>query len=196
MLSFLVRVLEEGHHGAEFFAYALYWVAGVFFAEAVEARAAFVVFGYPLAGEAAVLYVGQDLLHILLDALVYDYGAAGVVAVLGGVANGVAHILEAALVEEVHYELELVHTLEVGGFGLVSSLDEGLECTLDQLGDAAAEDGLLSEQVGLGLFLEGGFEDAGAGAADAARVGEAEGFGLAGYVLMDSEQAPGRLSLG
>ena len=145
--------------------------------------------GDPLAGEAAVLDVGEDLLHVFLDALVDDDRAARVVAVFGGVADGVAHVLETALVEQVNYQLELVHALEVGGLGLVSGLDERLEGALDQLRDAAAEDGLLAEQVGLGLFLEGGFQNSGARATDAPGVGETEGLGLAGNVLVDGQQS-------
>ena len=83
-----------------------------------------------------------------------------------------AHVLEAAAVHEVDDELELVEDFEVGDLGLVAGFDEGLEAGLDERGGAAAEDGLLAEEVGLGLFGEGGFEDAGAGAADALGVAE------------------------
>ena len=54
---------------------------------------------------------------------------------------------------------------------------------------AAAEDGLLAEEVGFGLFGEGGFEDAGAGAADALGVAESEGEGVAAGVLLDGDEA-------
>ena len=100
-----------------------------------------------------------------------------------------AHVLEAAAVHEVDDELELVEDLEVGEFGLVAGLGEDLEACLDEGGGAAAEDGLLAEEVGLGLFGEGGFEDAGAGAADALGVGEGEGEGVAGGVLLDGDEA-------
>src|SRR3546814_6489297 len=40
--------------------------------------------------------------------------------------------------------------------------------------DAAAEHGLLAEQVGLALFLEGGLDHAGAAAADRRGVGQAD----------------------
>ena len=49
--------------------------------------------------------------------------------------------------------------LEVGELGLVAGLAEDLEAGLDEGGDAAAEDGLLAEEVGLGLLGEGGLED-------------------------------------
>ena len=66
------------------------------------------------------------------------------------------------LVDQVDDQLQLVEALEVGDLGLVAGLDERFEAGLDQLGDAAAEHGLLAEQVGLGLLLEGRLDDAGA----------------------------------
>ena len=104
-------------------------------------------------------------------------GPADVVAPLGGVGDGVAHVGEAAAVHEVDDELELVEDFEVGELGLVAGFDEGFEACLDEGGGAAAEDGLLAEEVGLGLFGEGGLEDSGAGAADALGVAERRGRG-------------------
>jgi hypothetical protein len=47
-----------------------------------------------------------------------------------------------------------VHRLEVGQLGLVAGLDERLERHLHERRGAAAQDGLLAEQVGLGLLGE------------------------------------------
>src|SRR5207302_3968874 len=49
--------------------------------------------------------------------------------------------------------------------------------------------GLLAEQVGLGLVLERGLDDAGAGAADALRVRQRERPALALGILVDRDQA-------
>ena len=114
----------------------------------------------------------SSLLHGLLGLGGDDARAGHVVAPLGGVGDGVAHVGEAAAIHEVDDELELVEDLEVGELGLIAGLGEGLEACLDQGGGAAAEDGLLAEEVGLGLLGEGGFEHAGAGAADALGVAE------------------------
>src|SRR6185437_9211637 len=46
-------------------------------------------------------------------------------------------------------QLELVQALEVGHLGVVAGVDERLEPGLDELGGAAAQNGLLAEQVGL-----------------------------------------------
>ena len=53
---------------------------------------------------------------------------------------------------------------------------------------AAAQHGLLAEQVGLGLFFEGGLDDAGPQGADALGVGQRAVPGFAGGVLVDGQQ--------
>ena len=93
--------------------------------------------------------------------VVDDARAAGVVAILGGVGDGVAHVAQAALIDQVDDELQFVQALEVGDFGGVAGFDQGLEAGADQFADAAAEHGLLAEQVAFGLFLEGGLDHAG-----------------------------------
>ena len=126
----------------------------------VERRTAVLVLLDPRLGEAAVLDLGEDLLHLLARLLVHDADAGDVVAVLGGVADRVAHVVEAAAIHQVDDQLQLVQALEVGDLGLVAGLDERLEARLDQFGGAAAEDGLLAEEIGLGLFGERRLEDA------------------------------------
>jgi hypothetical protein len=48
---------------------------------------------------------------------------------------------------------------------------------------------MLAEEVGFGFFLEGGFEHAGAGAAQRLGVGERESLGLAADVLVNRQQS-------
>ena len=69
-------------------------------------------------------------------------------------------MLEAALADQVDDQLQLVEALVVGDLGLVAGLDERLEAGLHELGDAAAEHGLLAEEVGLGLLREGRLDHA------------------------------------
>ena len=52
--------------------------------------------------------------------------------------------------------------LEVGDLRLVAGVGEDLEAHLDELVDATKEHVLLTEEIGLGLFLEGGLDRAGA----------------------------------
>src|SRR5918993_2278529 len=68
--------------------------------------------GDPLVGELAGLDLVEDRLHLGPDRLADDAGAAGEVAVLGGVADRVAHAGDALLVHEIDDELELVQALE------------------------------------------------------------------------------------
>ena len=104
-----------------------------------------------------------------------DHPRAGdVVAVLRGVGDRPALLGDAALVHQVDDQLELVQALEVGDLGLVAGLGEHLEAVHHQLRGAAAEHGLLAEQVGLGLLGERRPDAAGAQAADRLGVGQGE----------------------
>ena len=88
--------------------------------------------------------------------------------------DAVAHVVEAALVEQVDDQLQLVHAFEVGHLGLVAGFDERFEAGFHEGAGAAAEDGLFAEEVGFGFFGDGGVDDAAAGAADAFGVGQAD----------------------
>ena len=95
----------------------------------------------PLLGERAGLDFAEDLLHLGPGLGRDDALPAGQVAVLGRVAHRIAHVRHAALVEEVDDELHLMHALEVGDFGLIPRLDQGVETGLDEFRYAAAENG-------------------------------------------------------
>ena len=163
-------------------------MGGFGFADAGELVAAGLVFFDEFFGEGAVLDLGEELLHRFFGVSGDDAWAGYVVAPLGGVGDGVAHVLEAAAVHEVDDELELVEDLEVGEFGLVAGFGEGLEACLDEGAGASAEDGLFAEEVGLGLLGEGGFEDSGAGAADAFGVAEGLGESVTAGILLDGHE--------
>src|SRR5690606_20186819 len=107
------------------------------------------------------------------------------VAVLGRIGNRIAHVRDAAFVNQVDDELYLMEALEVGHFGGVARFDEGFKTGLDERGQAATEYGLFTEEVGLGLFAEAGFNDTGAAAANGRGIGEGDVAGLAAGVLVD-----------
>ena len=67
-----------------------------------------------------------------------------------------------------------MQALEIGHLGVIARVDERLEAGLDELGHAAAEYGLLAEEVCLRLVLEGRLDNAAPRAADALGVGERE----------------------
>ena len=152
--------MQEGHHVAQLFANRLDRVIRFLFTHTLEVWTPGFVFGNPLPGECSVLNLGQDLLHRLADVRVDDSRPAGVVPVFGGVAHGVTHVAEAALIEEIHDELQLVQTFEVCDFRLISGVDERFKRHLHQRADAAAQYGLLAEQVALCFFFECGFDHA------------------------------------
>ena len=79
--------------------------------------------------------------------------------------------------------------LEVGVLGLVAGFHQGLEAAAHQVNHAAAQHGLLAEQVGLGLVMHGGLHDAGARAADARDVGQGDVVAVTGGVLLNGNQA-------
>ena len=117
-----------------------------------------------------------------------DARAARQVAVLGGVADELVHLGEAALVQQVDDQLQLVQALVVGDLGLIAGLDQRLEALHHQLGRATAQHRLLAEQIRLGLLGKGRLEHAAARAADAVRVGERLGVRLAGGILRHGDQ--------
>ena len=181
--------IEEGHGGAEGFPDDLDGMLGFLFAVGVELLAAGgLVFEEGL-GELTVLDFGEDGLHGLAALIVDDAGTADIVAPLGRIRNAVPHVGEAAAIDEVDDELELVEDFEVSALGLVAGFDQGFKAALNEGAHAAAEDGLLAEEIGLGLFFEGGFENSGAGAADALEVAEIESVGVAGGILMNGDEA-------
>src|SRR5919202_1517972 len=164
--------LDPVHVRAQLLAHGLDLRAGLLGPHPLEVLLPGAVLGDPLAREVAGLDLAQDVAHVLARLLGDDALAARVVAVLGRVGDRVAHALQALLVHEVDDELELVQALEVRHLGRVARVDQRLEPGLDELRHATAQHRLLAEEIGLGLVLEAGLDDAPARAADALRVRE------------------------
>ncbi len=116
-------------------------------------------------------------------------GPDTVLAPFGGVGDRVVHVGDAAFVDEVDDQLHFVQALEIGHFGRIAGFDQGFEAGADQFDEAAAQHHLFTEQVGLALFLEGGFDDAGTAAADAAGIRQRQVMGVAGGILVYGDQA-------
>src|SRR5262245_44390823 len=146
---------DPGHHRSQIGADLLDLVALLLLAQSLEVLLAGAVLRDPLPREVAGLDVGEDLLHRLPPLGTDHAWAPGEVAVLGRVRDRVAHARDALLVHEVDDQLELVQALEIGEARVVAGFDQRLEPRLHQLGGAPAEHGLLAEEVGLGLVLEG-----------------------------------------
>src|SRR5215472_340166 len=188
-LSAFVGVIREpAHQRPQLGAHLLDLLGVQGLAPLEEVRPAAVELGHEFGGERAVPDLGEDALHLFHAAAVDDPGPAGVPAELRGVRDRPVHLGQAALIHEVHDQLHLVQTLEVGHLGLVARLDQGVETRLDQLGDAAAEHDLLAEQVGLRLLGERGGQRAGPGPADAFGVGKRQRPGAARGVALHRDE--------
>ncbi len=73
--------------------------------------------------------------------------------------------------------------LEVGDLRLVAGVGEDLEAHFDELVHTAHEHVLLTEQIGLGLFLEGGLDGACTQSAQSLGVGQGDGPCVAARIL-------------
>src|SRR5690606_20026978 len=174
--------------GAQLAAHLLELGLGVDTAARGDAGCTGGVFQDEALGIFAGLDVAHDVTHGLLGFFGDDARAGHVLAILGVVRDGVVHVGDAALVDQVDDQLEFVQALEVGHFGRVAGVDQSFETRLDQFDRAAAQNGLLAEQVGFGFFAEVGLDDAGAAAAVGHGVGHGQVARLAGNVLMDGDQ--------
>src|SRR5579875_2420172 len=111
MRAVLIRrdlaALQPGHHGAQLVAdlFDLVLLGGP--AHIVEGWTAVDVLGHPALGELAALDVLQHLVHRLPHPVVDDARPADIIAILGGVADRVAHVLHAALEHQVDDQLQL-----------------------------------------------------------------------------------------
>ena len=188
ILVFLV-LLEPAHHAAQFAAHMFDLMIGLIAAGGKEHGVAGAGFKNEVARELAALDVLQHGLHFLFHVFRDQAGTGDIVAVFGGVADGVAHTGKTALVHEIDDELHFVHAFEVGHFGLVASFHQRFETGLDEGGNAAAENGLFAKEVGFRLFAEGGLNDAGARAANAFGIGQRHLQSFAGGVLLNGHEA-------
>ena len=143
--------------------------------------------------EGTVLDVSEDLLHSFSGLICDDLGTCDIVAVLSCVGDGISHSCETGLIDQVDDQLHLVYALEICVAGIVACLYQSLETCLHQSADAAAEDSLLAEQIGLGLCPESGLKDTCAGSADTCAIGKSLVQSLARSILIYSDE--GRSSL-
>ena len=130
--------------------------------------------GLVLEDEALCVFAGlnilQALAHCVLGVFGHDARAGHVLTVFGVVRDRVVHVRDAAFVDQVDDQLQLMQTLEISHLRRVARLDQRLEAGLDQLDSTAAQHGLLTEEISLGLFAEVGLDDAGTAAAVGHRV--------------------------
>src|SRR5579872_6089536 len=181
-------LLDPRHHRAQALADLFDIVLGGGATHGLKARLPGIVLEHPVAREAAGLDVGEDALHFGLDAIADHPRAARVIAVFGGVRDRVAHIGDAAFIDQVDDQLHLVQAFEIRHLGRVAGLDQGLVAGDDEAGQPAAQHRLLAEQVGLAFLFEARLDDPRAAAADRAGIAERDLQRVAGFVLIDRHQ--------
>ena len=81
-----------------------------------------------------------------------------------------------------------MQALEVGDLGSVAGGHQGFKAGADQLARSTAQHRLLAEEVALGLFLKGGFDDARLEAAERQRIGQGAFERLPGGILLHRHQ--------
>src|SRR6185312_7733788 len=141
----------------------------------------------PLLREFARLDFGENLLHLLPGLGGDDARSARVVAVLGGVGDGKAHVPEAALINQIDDQLELMKALEISDLRRIAGLHQRFESRADQFGGATAKYCLLPEEIALRLFAEAGFDHAGAQRAERGGISESILESFAARILLDGD---------
>src|SRR5512143_351085 len=159
-----------------------------FLREGIECRLVRHVLEHPLLRKLAGLDLTQDLFHLFFGLFGDEPRPAGQIAILGRVTDRVAHIRDAALIDQVHDELELMQAFEVGHLGSIPGFDKGLITGHDECCGPAAEHRLLAEEICLRLFTEGGLDDARPAQADSAGISKRHVLGIARRILMDRNE--------
>src|SRR5437899_10849835 len=95
-------LLQPRHHAAQLGAHSLDRMLLFFLAERGEVASAILVFLHPFLRERAVLNWSQNLLHGFTRGVPHHLFAAGEIAVLGGVGNGIAHPAQPAFIDQIH----------------------------------------------------------------------------------------------
>src|SRR5690554_522529 len=196
---FFIHDLVRGnprHHGAQLLAHSLDLVGRVLATTSSHGRIVQGTFRDEHLGVFTTLDALQCVTHGFAGLLVDHLRAGYVLAVLSVVGDGVVHVGDAAFVHQVNNQLQLVQTLKVRHFQSVARFGQGFETGFNQLNRATTQNRLLTEQVGFSFIFEGGFDDTGTAAADAAGVGQGYVLGVAGSVLEDRDQIRNTAALG
>ena len=117
--------------------------------------------------------------------LVNNARTPSVVAIFRRVADGISHVPEPALIEQVDDELQLMQTLEIRDLGLISRFDQRLERGLYQRTHTPAKHRLLAEKITLSLLFECRFDNACLQIAGRPRVRQRVLLRLATNILMN-----------
>src|SRR5438105_3863766 len=129
-------------------------------------RQTLLVFADPTFRKFPRLDLFQSALHFLFYGAINNRRSDRDVTPLGGLRNRKPHSGYSRFIHQVDNQLEFVQALEIGHFWLITCLDERFEAVLDQRGQSATQNRLLTKQICLGFFLERCLEYTGSSGAD------------------------------
>ena len=145
-------------------------------------------FLHQLAREFSALDILKDELHFLPCRFADCARTAGARTEFGRVGNRAIHAGNAARMDEIDDQFQLVQAFEIGELRRITRLDQRIETGLDQFHRTPTQHRLLAKQIGFGFRAKIGFDHANA-AADRGAIGEAELFRRAADVTMHGDQA-------
>ena len=155
---------------------------------ALQHGGARLVFGDEALGVFAALDGAQRFAHGLARRLGNHARPGDVFAIFGVVADGVIHVGDAAFINQVHDEFQLVQAFKIRHFGRVAGFHQGFKTGFDEFHGAAAKHGLFAKEVGFRFFAEGGFNNAGATAAIGHCIRQRHVARLAALVLIHGDE--------
>jgi len=141
-----------------------------------EIRAAFFIFLDPGFCETAIADLGKNFAHLFASLLGDDARSGGIVALFGGIADGVTHVAEAAAVDQVNDEFQFMHTFEIGDLGLVAGFCKSVESGLDQFTHTATKHACSPKRSVSVSSVKSCFQNACARAAESLGIGKGERF--------------------
>ena len=145
-------------------------------------------------GKGTILDILQNLLHSLLRLVRHNLRANHIPAVLSRIGDRIPHTAESGLIDQIDDELHLMDALKICISRVIPCFHKGLESCLHQSSNAAAQDSLLTEQIGFRLGLEGRLKKTSSCSADCKAIGKRQVLCLSGIILLDSDQAWGSSS--
>src|SRR6267378_224929 len=144
---------------------------------------------HPLFGELALLNFAQDLPHFLLRLLRHNPRTASDITILGRRTDGIPHVGNAALIDQIHDQFYFMEALEIGHLRGVAGFHERLVPGLDERRESSTEDDLLAEEIRLGFFPKVSFDHTSPPTSNRTGIGKAYLLGRSTWILMDREQA-------
>ena len=138
---------------------------------------------HPAIGKFTGLNVLENFLHLGFRVRCHNARAGDIFTELSCVGNRIIHIGNAAFVNQVNNEFDLVQAFKIGHFRRITGFSQGLVTGFDQLDHATAQNGLLAKQVGFAFVTESRLNNARTTAADAACIRQRQIAGCAAGVL-------------